>query len=292
MKYILILSLGFLSLLASSSGFISPSQLKNYLTDNKTVIIDVANYKIYKSAHIKGAINANITDFIKKDSLYSQLNTNTILQNEINSLGINSDSKVIIYAHNTKEGILNSSFLALVLIYAGFENVSILDGGYLSWVFENELLVSSLKEQSKEDGNFILNINKNLFLDAKELKINLHSSTVLDARPPELYYGISRSKKTKRVGHITYAKSSYYMHKFLTDTTLRKKEELNEIYINGYEIKKNKEIIVYGDDIFSASMEWFILYKEMGFKNTKIYYKSLKEWANDSALPMTRFKWE
>ncbi|WP_324171485.1 sulfurtransferase [Sulfurimonas sp.] len=291
MKYILILILGFFNLIASTA-FISPSQLKNSLTDKKTIIIDVADYSIYKSAHIKGAINANISNFIKEDSLYSELNSNEILENEIKNLGISYDSNVIIYAHNTQIGILNSSYLAFVLIYAGFENISILDGGYLSWVFENELLVSSLKESSVKETNFTIKTNKNILSTNKYLSKNLKSATIIDARSPELYYGIKRSDKTKRTGHISYAKSSFYLHKFLADTTLRKMDELKKIYIDGYGLKKTDNIIVCSDDIFSASMEWYILYKEMGFKNTKIYYNSIQEWANDPELPMTRFKWE
>ncbi len=291
MKFILILSLVFFNLVASTA-FISPSQLKNSLADSKTIVIDVADYNIYKSAHIKGAINANISNFIKKDSLYSELNSNEILENEIKNLGISHDSNVIIYAHNTKKGILNSSYLAFVLIYAGFENVSILDGGYLSWVFENELLVSSLKENSVKETNFTINTNKSIISTSQYISKHLKSATILDARSPELYYGIERSDKTKRTGHISYAKSSLYLHKFLADTTLRKVNELKEIYIDGHGLKTTDNIIVYSDNIFSASMEWFILYKEMGFKNTKIYYNSLQEWSNNSDLPMTRFKWE
>ncbi len=79
---------------------------------------------------------------------------------------------------------------------------------------------------------------------------------------------------------------------FLRDSTLRDDKELNEIFLYGHGLKSNDEIIVYADDAVTASMEFYILYKHMGFKNTKLYEASLLEWGNTLDLPMTRFKWE
>lgn len=56
--------------------------------------------------------------------------------------------------------------------------------------------------------------------------------------------------------------------------------------------KKEDEIVIYGENAMSASMNWFILYKKMGFKNAKLYEASLLEWGNIEALPMVKYKWE
>ena len=182
--------------------------------------------------------------------------------------------------------------MALVLIYSGFENVTILDGGYMAWIFENELLTSSLTSKKQDEGNFTLNTNESIVASLDYLNENLTSSTILDARSPQEYYGVKRSDNVSSVGHISSAKSSFYMNKFLTDGTLRDKNELKQIYMQGYNLEPNTHLIVYSDNIFSASMEFYILYKHMGFKNTKIYEASLLEWGNSLALPMTKFKWE
>ena len=94
------------------------------------------------------------------------------------------------------------------------------------------------------------------------------------------------------MGHISTAKSSYYKDKFLYDGTIRYMTELEEIFIKGHELNIEDDIIVYGESALSASMNWYILYKYMGFKNIKIYEASLLEWGNYPDLPMTRFKWE
>lgn len=291
MKYILILTLAFFNLFASQA-FMSSSELKESLNNKELIVIDVANFNIYKTSHIKGAIHLDISKLINEDSQYHLMNSAEILEDEIRELGINNNSKVVIYSHNTKDGILNSSYAAFVLIHSGLENVSILDGGYMSWVFENELLTSTVQTQKKDYGNFKLKINSNLLVTKKQLKENISLTTILDARSPQMYYGVQRSENITSIGHIPHSKSSFYMDKFLSDSTLREQNQLDDIYINGHELIIYNEVIVYSDTIFSASMEWYILYQQMGIKSAKIYEASLLEWGNDESLPMTRFKWE
>jgi len=292
MKYFLILSLSIISLLASEA-FINPSELKHSLDDKKLIVIDVADLAIYKQGHIEGALHCDVNKFIKKENNpYSLMDSTKIIEQELRKLGINQDSKVVIYAYNTQKGILNTSYLAFILLYSGFENLSILDGGYMAWVFENELLTSSIKSTAQDEGNIVVNINPNLLASMEEVHKNLASTPVLDARSAQMYYGTERSTGVATVGHISHAKSSYYGDKFLRDSTLREQKELDEIYIYGHGLKESDEVIVYGDNAFTASMEFYILYKHMGFKNTKLYEASLLEWGNTLDLPMTRFKWE
>jgi len=293
MKLFLILSLSFFTLLASDA-FITPSELKNSLKDKNLIIIDVADALMYKESHIKDAINANVSKFINQDpeNKYSLMNSTQVIQKELRELGINEDSKVVIYSHNTDKGILDSSYLAFILIYSGFDNLSILNGGYMAWVFENERLTSSIASDSKDEGNIIVKPKEYLLASRDTLQSALASTIVLDARSPQMYFGTERSDNVSSIGHISYAKSSFYKDKFLRDGTLRDNQELDEIFIYGHGLKNSDDVIVYGDSALSASMEFYILYKHMGFKNTKLYEASLLEWGNSLDLPMTRYKWE
>ncbi len=274
-------------------AFISPMELKKILNDSNTIIIDTDSSKIYNKGHINNAINVNIHNFIKEElNPYHLMKSNSSIKNRIIDLGINKDSKVIIYSHNIDTTELNSSYLAFILITFGFENVSILNGGYMAWVFENERLVSSESFSAKDDGNFIPKKNQNIIVTQDYVLNNIANSKMLDARDSMYYYGTHKSPKTKAYGHIPNAKSSYYGNKFYIDKTLREKNELNEIYFQGFNLNKDEEVIVYADNIFVASMEWYILYKSMGFKNAKIYEASLVEYFRDSTNPKIRFKWE
>lgn len=288
-RYLLLLSLTLFNLLASDA-FITPAELKASLGDKNLILLDVSQKEIYNISHIEGAIHADVAEFIdKQKSLYPALVPDESLQKSLRDLGINNDSRVVIYSHNSQKDIFNSSYLAFVLLYSGVESVSILNGGYMAWVFENDLLVSSLKPDI-EDGTIRVLPKRDLIARATDLQGP--SAKILDARSYDDYYGVTRSDGVARVGHIKGAKSSYFATKFLKDNSLRDRSELEEIYIAGHELNSSDEIIVYAKDALSASMEFFILYQYMGFKNTKLYEASLLEWGNDQNLPMVRFKWE
>lgn len=289
MKFFLLSILTFINVVAFDA-FITPSELKNSLDSKGLIILDVATKKIYKTGHIKNAIHADISKFIdnQKQPLIASKEK---MQNELRNLGINSDSHVVLYSHNTESSVLNSSYLALALIQGGFENVSILNGGYMAWVFECELLVSSKPSYPKNDGNMVLH-NTNIIVDLDYVKHNISKLKILDARSTMEYFGVEKSHGINTIGHIPKAISSYYKDKFLKDGTLRDKKEIEQIYIEGYELQRDNEIIVYGDTLFSASMEWYILYKYLNFKNTKVYEKSFMEWGNLEDSSVTRFKWE
>jgi len=289
MKFFLLSIITFIHLVAFDA-FITPSKLKDSFENKKLIILDVTTKEIYKTGHIKNAIHADISLFrdIKEPSLLAPKEK---IEQELKKLGLNSDSLVVIYSRNSEQSILSSSFLALVLIQGGFENISILNGGYMAWVFENEFLVSSEPSYAQNDGNVTLT-KTNILVDLEYLKNNTSKIMLLDARSPMEYFGVEKSKDINAIGHIPHAKSSYYKDKFLKDNTLREKEELEQIYIEGHELQPEDEIIVYGDTIYSASMEWYILYKHLNFKNAKLYEKSFIEWGNLDNAAVTRFKWE
>jgi len=274
-------------------AFINPNELRANIEDKNLIIIDVDSYALYKKSHIKHAIYFDIQKLIpREENPYMLLDSAQNVQSTLKGLGINTNSKVVLYAHNTTQGTLNSSYLAFALIYNGFENVTILNGGYMAWVFQNDLLISSEKFSPEDDGNFTFKANPNLLVDLEYLKQNPQNATILDARPIKQYYGIEKTNKIDGIGHIPHAKSAFYKYSFLSDETIRKDDELNEIYIDGDNLSQESNIITYGNSVYDASMLWYILYQKMGFKHTKLYGASLKEWGNNHAMPMQRFKWE
>ncbi len=289
MKYIILAIITYINLVAFDA-FITPDELKNSLNNKDLIILDVDTKEIYKAGHIKNAIHVDVSDFtdIQNPLLMA---TSEKREYELSKLGINSNSYVVIYSHNTEHSVLNSSFLALVLIQGGFESVSILNGGYMAWIFEYEFLVSSESYYPQNDGNIKLN-DKNFIVDLDYIKNNISKLVILDARSTMEYFGVEKSQGIKAVGHISKARSSYYKDKFLKDGTLRDKQEIEQIYINGHELQHKDEIVVYANTIFSASMEWYILYKYLNFKNTMIYEKSFMQWGNLEDSSVTRFKWE
>jgi thiosulfate/3-mercaptopyruvate sulfurtransferase len=273
--------------------FISSLELKNIINNQNIIILDVDNKAIYNAGHIKGSIHFDVNLLVKNLlNPYNLMKKDSAIETEIQELGICKNSAVVIYAHNTIKGTQNSAYLALVLITYGFENVSILDGGFMAWVFQKERLVSAESNTTKNNGDFKAQKNENIIVNKDYILTNLKNIKVLDARETKCYFGTKKANKISTFGHISSAKSSCTNDKFLLDGLLRDKKELQSIYYQGLELKKDDDIVVYAKDVFQASMEWYLLYKVMNFKNVKIYEAGLIEYFEDDSNPVTRFKFE
>jgi len=258
MKQLLVLLFSVLHLWAYDA-FISVETLKKSLDDEKLIIIDVSDS--YKKSHIKGAISLDVYDLIDKEKKNNTLKSLDDLEEIFVDLGLSSDSNVVIYARTSDEDIKKASYLAFVLISHGFENVSILDGGYMSWVYEYDELVSNEDFEAEEEGDITLDpLEMQVWMD--EVGEDLSKYIVLNS---------SSEDYTELLEIFPKAKVSFYKNKFLRDFTILTKNKLNKIYFDIYNLNKNDKILVYGSDIFEVSVEWFIVYKYMGFKSAKIY---------------------
>ncbi len=277
--------------LNASSAFITVSELKEQFNSKELIIIDVATSDIYATSHIDGALNIDVAQLSRSSEKGTVVSSQDKIQQELSTLGINENSHVVIYSHNINKSILDSSFLAMILISHGFSNVSILDGGFLSWIFENELLISNKKVTLSKETTFKFKKIENLFINSQYIQNNLNA-TIIDSRSEQHYFGLKRSDKSERVGHISSAISSYYKNNFLVDSSLRNSDDLNKIFTIAMNLENQSNIIVYSDTIYTASVNWYILYHHMGYKNTKIYEASFYEWGNNLELPITTFQWE
>jgi thiosulfate/3-mercaptopyruvate sulfurtransferase len=270
-------------------AFISASELKNNLDNPKLVLLDINSQEDYDKSHIKNALHVDITRYISTQKNIQTILSNIWTQRKLRQLGIQKDSDVVIYARSKEQ--LNASYFAMILILSGFENVSILDGGYMTWTFKYNRLVSSEESSAKSDESYEININKNLLVNTKYVKETLNNTQLIDSRDTPYYFGTKKLLSYKLFGHIPSAKSSFYKDKFLSDFTLRDDNDIEAIFISGLELNQEQDIIVYGDSVFDASMNWFIIYKKLGFKNAKIYEGSFKKWDEEN-LKTTSFKWE
>ena len=287
MKKLILLVLVFLHTYANDA-FIKKNELREIIYDKNLVIIDVS--ESYKKSHISGAVSFNVSKILELDGSYFTKVSLSRIESYMSDLGIDNDSKVVIYGRNTDADIKNSSYLAYILISNGFQNVSLLDGGYMSWVFEYDLLVNKVDSEADDEGNIKL-IPQNISVDAKYIKDNIPNLTLIDAREAPYYFGTKMVKNINMQGHIPNAKSSSYKDKFLRDGTIRPDDELEDIYLNGLELNKDDEIVVYGESVYDAVVEWYIIYQKMGFKNAKLYEKSLLEY-DALKYKSIRFKWE
>ena len=275
--------------LGASSGFVTPKELESQLNDNNLVLIDVTDKATYNLGHLPNAVLANVAELRMNVQKHQLMKPSAEIELIARSLGINNDSKIIIYGHGKDKELLKSSYLALALILNGAKDVSILDGQYKDFTHK----FNHLTDNSKiKPGNFTAIFNPDIIVDLKYVESHIGKTPMLEARAPEFYYGTAQSGGVERLGHISQAMSSFWKDKFNKDETLRSKEDLDAIFLKGYALQQDKEVILYCTGGLEASMNWYILYQNMGFKKAKIYDASMREWGNTKSTPMRTFQWE
>lgn len=231
----------------SYDAFIAPHELKNLLKEPNLILLDVSNRSDYEHSHITGALHLDISKFIKSAHTRMALSFSQRVQKELVRLGINENSKVVIYTRNQKDDYLNSTYLAFILIQHGFEDVTIIDGGYMAWVFKYHDLISSKETKPSKNGIFEIKHNSSLLLSAK--------------------HKTEGSQKLISFEHTDL---------FFDDFTLRSDSELRENLIEKFALSSEDEIFISAETVFEASPTWYIFYKKFGFKNTKIYGGTFK----------------
>jgi len=290
MRHLFILSLLAFSLQAAT-GFISADKLNEMLTQKDLVLVDVGSRTDYDAGHIPNAVRSEISAWRRPVELHQLMRSEKDIEKEMRRLGINQGSQVVIYGHNKKKEALKSSYIALAMIVHGLKDVAILDGAFGEWEDEDDRAISTTLTKSRQ-GNFKASYKPGTVVDMAYTKAHIGKIPMLEARPPVFYYGTLRSSGVKRIGHIPQAMSSFWKDKFEIDGTLKSQEILDEIFLKGYNIEPEQELLLYCTGGLEASMNWFILSQHMGFSNTRIYDGSLREWANKDDTPLVRYKWE
>lgn len=226
-------------------AFLKPNELKNLLQSDTLVLLDASSLSFYEKGHIVRAYHAPISKFTKSKDPELAASFSEQVAAEMKNLGINSNSHVVIYSRTNKDDFANAFCLAYIFIQHGFENISLLDGGYLSWVFENYSDVSVIESKPLQKGDFEAIYNPKFLVE---------------------------DSKTHNPSELLPAKESEEL--FFKDLTLRS-EKLKEIL--GTEVQLgDTHAIIYGANSFSLYANWYILYKLFGLKNIKIDAESLK----------------
>ena len=271
-------------------AFISAQTLHDESANKNLVIIDVANEKDFNRGHIPNAHRIEMGQLRKQVGKHQLMRSADELEKLFRSLGVNTNSDVIIYGQNKKKESLKSAYTALSLINMGHNSVSILDGGFVEWTYEDFL--QEKKTVPVVEGNFKAAPRNDIMVDRSYVEKNIGKLPMLEARPAAFYYGTVQSGGVARRGHIKGAMSSFWKDKFTEDDMLQTPGILDEIFIKGYGLSSQKEVILYCTGGLEASMNWYILHQHMNFTKAKMYDASMREWGNLDKTPMTRYAWE
>lgn len=264
------------------------AQVASQLNDPKVVIVDVSEEDTHLfEGHIHGAYHTEVGAW-RSGYMLKSLDK---IQTNIRSIGINTDSNVILYGHvGTENNLLKASYVYWALKHCGVKNVAIMDGGLEQWRGEKRFI--SNDEVKAPEGNFTVQMVPQTVADMAYVKLNLGKIAMLDSRPSENYFGVAPSNGVQRLGHIPGATSYFWTYNITPDLKVKSPEVLRKIFSDGFNLKQNQPILLYCTIGLEASFSYFVLSGILGYSNVRLYDASMREWGNLQDTPLVQYKWE
>ncbi len=263
--------------------------LKDHLGNESLVVLDIRD-KVkdadpYVESHVPGAISARYTDSgwrAPVNGVPGMLPPKEDIQKLIQSLGVNNDSHVVVIPAGTNA----AEFGGATRVYwtfkvLGFDNVSILDGGYGAWNKAGGELATDASTP-KAAGNFTANFRPELLAEVKEVQDAIASDTnLIDARSVAQFIGKEKTNTVKSLGTVPTAVNVNFDKFYHVDKPgFASKEEVAEL-IKAASVSDEKGIITFCNTGHLASIAWFGLSEVEGLKNVRLYDGSMAEWTAD-----------
>jgi thiosulfate/3-mercaptopyruvate sulfurtransferase len=215
----------------------------------------------------------------------------TEIEKEISALGIDETSDVVLYAPiNEAKDVLKTSYIYWALNYHGIKNVALLDGGLKAW--KNGKFELTKAEPTIKPTVLKAKIDKEKIADIAYVKNHLGKLPMIDARPSDMYLGVTPTPTVKRNGHIHGGMSYSWNYSVDKEYMLKSKTMLESVFKEGYGLDKNKEVVVYCTGGLETSFNYFVLNGVLGYKKVHLYDASMKEWGNREDTPMSQYRYE
>lgn len=280
---ILFSSLYLVSLASGEGGthiVIKPSELSGLLNQADVLIIEATEPAIYERSHLPNSRllpiswikNSVDKDFQRKTGLPIRPEK---IEEVLRSLGIENDSRVIVY-DSGQELDKGAGLVWTLLTVYGVDRVQILAGGKKRWADEGHPLTAARPEV--KPSSFEVKPKIDSVVTADWILKNLGSGIkLLDARLPDEFLGESS------MGHLPGALHLEWHELQDPKETFKTPQEITEV-LKRKGITKDSRIITYCNWGAKASFLFSAL-KSLGY-NVQIYWGGIDEWSSDGTLPI------
>ena len=243
----------------------------------------VSGKKDYNEGHIPNSDFLDLEDISLKNTPYPFMMSDNKTFDKIMSLkGIGPDTHVILYS---RVNIQWATRVWWMLKSMGFNNASILNGGFDRWKQENKKISTDSVIYPKN--NFISIPQNGLFCTKEEVINSLTNNniSIINALRSTLHDG-SEKVDYGRLGHIKNSINIPSLEMVDPDTNLYKSLEDLKIIFKNYNVLSKEKVIAYCGGGIAATNIAFVL-TALGFNNITVYDASLSEWAKNNNLPMS-----
>lgn len=274
------------------SVLIEPAELQAAMANEPMVIIDTRDPGAYAKGHLPGAVNLReiFTHLATSDPQGLEVLKEKFAE-MFGSAGLSGKETAVLYEDAMDSGFGQSCRGYFILNYLGYPKIKVLHGGYQAWQAAG--LPTSTETVAPTPATFPLGSSADVMVDADEVLAAMDAGgvTLLDVRDVDEWIGASSSPYGRdfspRKGRIPGARwiEWYRMMKpGAAGPIFKAKEEvLAECLTAG--ITPETPVILYCFKGARAS-NTFLIFKEAGVKNVKIYFGSWNEWSQDPELPI------
>ncbi len=289
---------------AAPSGGIGPIVSTQWLADNaqlgNLVILDIRSDADYLLGHIPNSISVPFVVPVSAwivlgpDGLLLEVPHKASLFNTLGSCGIRSDSIVVVVGKTANPpeppaySLANATRVADTLIYAGVRNVAILDGGYPKWYAEGRMTTTATPTITPVE--YQGKVREGMFVSKEYVRRHTKKAAIIDARDPDVYYGVTVEPFADKRGHIPMAVSLPAPWMWSADGTYKDVAILKAMAAGAVDKHRDREIIVYCGVGGYASSWWFVLTQVLGFKNVKFYDGAAQDWVK--SYDMVPYQWD
>jgi len=230
------------------SLLVTPAWLAQHASDANLVLLHVGDQAAYDAGHIPGARFATLQQITTTPAgtppLSLEMSPPEVLRTQLAALGISNDSHVVIYV--PKDSIQTATRAVFTMIYAGLENVSLLDGGLGMWVKSGHDVTTAVPPA--KTGTMGPITPKPLVVDADFVQSHLKAPgfIVVDARDAAFYDGSMMGGPTDHrvAGHIAGAHSLPFNQMVTADVQLKTKDELEALFTKAG-VKPGDTVVAY-----------------------------------------------
>ena len=268
--------------------------VKENLRDTNIIFLDVrSNFKIFKKAHIPGAI---FTHYVKDNwrvagkkrgkKVPGLLPSSGHLEKLISRLGISNDNHIIVVPAGQSPADLGvATRIYWTFKIAGHEQVSVLNGGMAAYIAAK--LPLSSKVNVRAPSQFLVKSNY-LATESDVVTAIDQKEKIIDSRTPSQYLGFNKSGRAHRAGTLPTAIN--VPGEYLTVNgggVFRSKAALKKLY-GVLDAPHDQSAVVFCNTGHWASLGWFVHSEILGIASTKMYDGSMAEYTTSEELPLKR----
>lgn len=251
------------SLASAAPGLIvSQAEFRTLSQQAGVKILDIRSEAEYAKGHVAGAIHLpwQALNVSERDGIRNEYADDAQIERALRQAGISYDDTLLIYGATSMAGRTY-----VVLDYAGFDKLHVLDGGLSQWKGK---LTTQPTRVTPSDFKLTQKRENRVERDFVAQHIGATDTVILDGR----FLAASED------GVIPSAKAipvTDFLNK-KTSEVRNRQDVLNELAAKG--ITPDKAVVSYcGSGAFASSSYLFL--KDLGFNNVKFYDKSWDDWS-------------